>query len=49
MAGGGVAEWPGLSCIDLRIAALFFENLELLHSEDIFVTASSGTRFRTSP
>jgi uncharacterized protein YbjT (DUF2867 family) len=28
-------EWSGLSCIDLRIAALFFENLELLHREDI--------------
>jgi uncharacterized protein YbjT (DUF2867 family) len=28
-------EWSGLSCIHLRIAALFFENLELLHSEDI--------------
>jgi uncharacterized protein YbjT (DUF2867 family) len=30
-----VLEWSGLSCIDLRIAALFFENLELLHREDI--------------
>ncbi len=28
-------EWSGLSCIHLRIAALFFENLELLHREDI--------------
>jgi uncharacterized protein YbjT (DUF2867 family) len=28
-------EWSGLSCIHLRIAALFFENLELLHGEDI--------------
>ncbi|MGA7624386.1 MAG: NmrA family NAD(P)-binding protein [Candidatus Acidiferrales bacterium] len=28
-------EWSGVSCIDLRIAALFFENLELLHREDI--------------
>src|SRR5580700_1666761 len=28
-------EWSGLSCILLRIAALFFENLELLHREDI--------------
>jgi uncharacterized protein YbjT (DUF2867 family) len=28
-------EWSGLSCIHLRIAALFFENLELLYSEDI--------------
>jgi uncharacterized protein YbjT (DUF2867 family) len=28
-------EWSGLSCIQLRIGALFFENLELLHREDI--------------
>jgi uncharacterized protein YbjT (DUF2867 family) len=28
-------EWSGLSCIHLRIAALFFENLGLLHGEDI--------------
>jgi len=28
-------EWSGLSCIHLRIASLFFENLELLHREDI--------------
>jgi uncharacterized protein YbjT (DUF2867 family) len=28
-------EWSGLSCIHLRIAALFFENLALLHGEDI--------------
>lgn len=28
-------EWSGLSCIHLRIAALFFENLELLHGEEI--------------
>ena len=28
-------EWSGLSCIHLRVAALFFENLELLHGEDI--------------
>jgi uncharacterized protein YbjT (DUF2867 family) len=28
-------EWSGFSCTRLRIAALFFENLELLHSEDI--------------
>jgi uncharacterized protein YbjT (DUF2867 family) len=28
-------EWSGLSCIHLRIAALFFENLELLHRTDI--------------
>jgi uncharacterized protein YbjT (DUF2867 family) len=28
-------EWFGLSCIHLRIAALFFENLGLLHGEDI--------------
>jgi hypothetical protein len=28
-------EWSGLSCIHLRIAALFFENLGLLHREDI--------------
>jgi nucleoside-diphosphate-sugar epimerase len=30
-----VLETSGLSCIQLRIAALFFENLELLHREDI--------------
>jgi len=28
-------ERSGLSCIHLRIAALFFENLELLHGEEI--------------
>ena len=28
-------ERAGLACIHLRIAALFFENLELLHGEDI--------------
>jgi uncharacterized protein YbjT (DUF2867 family) len=28
-------EWSGLSCIHLRIAAVFFEDLELLHREDI--------------
>src|SRR5258706_1062749 len=28
-------EFSGLSCLHLRIAALFFENLELLHREDI--------------
>jgi uncharacterized protein YbjT (DUF2867 family) len=28
-------EWSGLSCIHLRIASLFFENLELLHRQDI--------------
>jgi uncharacterized protein YbjT (DUF2867 family) len=31
-----VLEMSGLSCIHLRIVALFFENLELLHREDIF-------------
>ncbi len=28
-------EYSGLACIDLRIPALFFENLELLHRDDI--------------
>ena len=30
-----VLEWAGFSCLQLRIAALFFENLELLHRDDI--------------
>jgi uncharacterized protein YbjT (DUF2867 family) len=30
-----VLEWAGFSCLHLRIAALFFENLELLHRDDI--------------
>jgi uncharacterized protein YbjT (DUF2867 family) len=31
-----VLEMSGLSCIHLRVVALFFENLELLHCEDVF-------------
>lgn len=30
-----VLEWAGFACIHLRIVALFFENLELLHRHDI--------------
>jgi uncharacterized protein YbjT (DUF2867 family) len=30
-----VLEWAGSSCLHLRIAALFFENLELLHRAEI--------------
>jgi uncharacterized protein YbjT (DUF2867 family) len=28
-------EWAGFSCLHLRIAALLFENLELLHRDDV--------------
>jgi uncharacterized protein YbjT (DUF2867 family) len=28
-------EWAGFACLHLRVAALFFENLALLHSKDI--------------
>jgi uncharacterized protein YbjT (DUF2867 family) len=31
-----IFEWAGLSCIHLRIAAVFFENLHLLHGAEIF-------------
>jgi uncharacterized protein YbjT (DUF2867 family) len=30
-----VLEWAGFDCLHLRIAALFFENLDLLHRADI--------------
>jgi len=30
-----IFEWAGFSCISLRIAAVFFENLNLLHSSEI--------------
>jgi uncharacterized protein YbjT (DUF2867 family) len=30
-----IVEWAGFACIHLRIAAFFFENLALLHREDV--------------
>ena len=42
-------EWSGLSCIHLRIAALFFENLELLHREDILGDGAIRNSFPDLP
>ena len=42
-------EWSGLSCIHLRVAALFFENLELLHGEDILGDGAIRNSFPDLP
>jgi uncharacterized protein YbjT (DUF2867 family) len=42
-------EWSRLSCIHLRVAALFFENLELLHGEDILGDGAIRNSFPDLP